>query len=93
MISSLISRPQLIGNHKPKAHVPEEHAFDNPQGEYAACIYQFQYQRRNKEHDLFLMIRIVIIYVLSPIAQFVLYFKRGVVCVVLFMSHLLAKDD
>ncbi len=49
--------------------------------------------RRNKEHDLFLMIRIVIIYVLSPIAQFVLYFKRGVVCVVLFMSHLLAKDD
>ncbi|KAK0245235.1 hypothetical protein EDD85DRAFT_800314 [Armillaria nabsnona] len=28
----------------PKAHVPEEHAFDNPQGEYAACVYQFQYQ-------------------------------------------------
>ncbi|KAK0197944.1 hypothetical protein F5146DRAFT_1116922 [Armillaria mellea] len=28
----------------PKAHVGEEHLFENPQGEYAACVYQFQYQ-------------------------------------------------
>ncbi|KAK0475112.1 hypothetical protein IW261DRAFT_501394 [Armillaria novae-zelandiae] len=28
----------------PEAHVREEHVFDNPQGEYAARIYQFQYQ-------------------------------------------------
>ncbi|KAK0232707.1 hypothetical protein IW262DRAFT_17368 [Armillaria fumosa] len=28
----------------PKARVHEENASDKPQGEYAACVYQFQYQ-------------------------------------------------